>query len=53
MIHPVLLGRTPDHHRAIRFAQGDNPAAEDARELALTVLVVVLAAALAFVALSA
>ena len=52
MIPPVLLGRTADHHRAIRFAQGDNPAAEDARELALTVLVVVPATALAFVAVT-
>ena len=51
-IRPFLLGRTPDHRRAIRFADGADPAAEDARELALTVLVVVLAAALAFVALS-
>ena len=51
-IPPFLLGRTADHTRAIRFAQGHNPAAEQSREIALTVLVVVLAAALAFVALS-
>ena len=53
MIPPILLGRGPDHRRAIRFAQGHDPDAEQNRELALTVLVVVLAAALAFVALSA
>ena len=52
-IRPFLLGRTLDHHRAIRFAQGADPDAEQNREIALTVVVVVLVAALGFVALSA
>ena len=52
-IPPFLLGRTAEHTRAIRFAQGADPDAEQAREIALTVLVVVLTAALAFIALSA
>ena len=52
MIPPVLLGRTADHHRAIRFAQGHDPDAEQNREIALTVPVVVLATALAFVAVT-
>lgn len=52
MIKPFLLGRTTEHARAIRFAQGHDPNAEHAREIALTVLVVVLAAALAFVAVT-
>ena len=50
MIKPFLLGRTTEHARAIRFAQGHDPTAEQNREIALTALVIVLASALGFVA---